>query len=69
MEAKVKMVNRYLNMLLKTKGVVNPCDVFRAVSPEMRKHFDIIALDAENTGKEIEFVKARNDSRSKQESI
>lgn len=59
MEAKAEMVNRYLNMLLKERGEVNPCDVFRAVSPEMRKHFDIVVLDAEYTGNELEFVKAR----------
>lgn len=58
-DAKVSMVNRYLNLLLRDRGVVNPRDIFRAVSPEMRKHVDIAVFDAENAGEEIEFVKVR----------
>lgn len=62
LKAKVTMINRYLNLLLRDRGIVYPTDIFRAVSPAMRKEVEIVdrgtvILDDYSGMDELEFVR------------
>lgn len=62
LKAKVAMINRYLNLLLWDRGIIYQTDIFRAVSPAMRKDVEIVdrgtvMLDDYSGMDELEFVR------------
>ena len=59
--SKIKMVNRYLNLLKRTKEEITLKDIFVVVSAEMRKHVDISIPERMDGGDYIEFVKLKKE--------
>lgn len=64
LNAKIDMVNRYLNMLLRDRHQVTLTDILRVVSVEMRAKVDIVSdyvrYGADHImGQEVVFIQVR----------
>lgn len=64
LNAKIDMVNRYLNMLLRDRHQVTLTDILRVVSVEMRAKVDILYKHVfwnygQADGQEIEFIRRK----------
>lgn len=64
LNAKIDMVNRYLNMLLRDRHQVTLTDILRVVSVEMRAKVDILHdhvfwSRGQIEGKEVQFIQRK----------
>lgn len=64
LNAKIDMVNRYLNMLLRDRHQVTLTDILRVVSVEMRAKVDILHKHVfwnygQADGQEVEFIRRK----------
>lgn len=64
LNAKIDMVNRYLNMLLRDRHQVTLTDILRVVSVEMRAKVDILHDHVfwsceQIEGKEVQFIQRK----------